>query len=282
MVTAVAVGAMVASACGSAASSGSPDGRPGAGGSTVTTVSRHTSTQGLSITGIAAGTDPATLVATAAAVPVGDGPCSLPVQPSLEYEADRIYLTLIMEPEETITYEVRDEGFVQLGGESSIDGCGRADRSIEVAIDGPLANREVVTQDPPNRWLPGPGGTYSPCVLPACDPATGLAPAPAACGDATLPDAVRRGDVPRRAGIDVRACELPWAVVDIDVGAGACPATGEPGNPCAGMNIDRSYWKATAGGWEVLAYSSGAGCGDVLATLPELPARMCAGLPPVP
>ena len=93
---------------------------------------------------------------------------------------------------------------------------------------------------------------------------------------------MRRGDVPRRAYVDVRACELPWAVVDIDTGAGACPATGEPFNPCAGKQIDRSYWKVVEGRWDVLAHSSGAGCGAVLDVLPDLPAHLCADLPPVP
>ncbi len=37
-----------------------------------------------------------------------------------------------------------------------------------------------------------------------------------------LIDDVKKGDVPKRSGINVRACEVPWAVVDIDIGASAC------------------------------------------------------------
>lgn len=274
---AVLIVAAVVASCGSTSTTDSQ-----AGGATVTTIVESTSVRGLEILGLEPGADPAMLVVTAAAVPTGTGPCEVEVVPSLEYEADRIYLTLhFSELQITVEEVLSDGGHRAIEASSATDGCELLTRPIEVALDGPLAGRSVVTQNPMAYWRVDVDGTYRRCVLPACDPETGESPASAACGDSTLPDAVRRGDVPRRASIDVRACEMPWAVVDIDIGAGACPATGEPGNPCAGLNIDRSYWKASDGAWEVLAYSSGPGCGDVLDVLPELPERLCAELPPV-
>jgi hypothetical protein len=270
--------AAVATSCGSTSGvGGAPNGGPD------TTISTGPSTAGLEISGVAPGADPTVLVATAEAVPVGPGSCAVEVTPLVEYEADRIYLSLTVTVEMTQVLEIVDGGgFRTIEESTSTDGCDLATTPVQVTLDGPLDRRAVITQNPTANWQAGADGSYQRCELPACDPETGQVPPAAGCGDSTLPDAVRRGDVPRRAGIDVRACELPWAVVDIDIGAGACPATGEPGNPCAGTNIDRSYWKVVDGTWDVLAYSSGAGCGDVLDALPELPRQLCADLPPVP
>jgi len=255
---------------------------PGAGSGSDTTISQVASTAALEISAVGRGTESAALVATAEAVPNGTGPCAVEVTPFVEYEADRIYLSLLYTVEATQVSEiVEGGGFRTIEQSTSIDGCDLETTPIEVILDGPLDHRTVITQDPATIWQAGPDGAYRRCELPACDPDTGQVPATAACGDSTLPDAVRAGDVPRRAGIDVRACELPWAVVDIDTGAGACPATGEPVNPCAGEIIHRSYWSAVDGTWVVLAYSSGAGCGDVLDVLADFPPRLCADLPAV-
>ena len=253
----------------------------GGSGGPSTSISEHVASPALEISGISPSDNPAALVA-AVTMPVGEGACAIDVETRVEYEADRIYLGLTYTEDQTHVYEVKEEGLVFIDGSSPVDDCERAARQVEVSLDGPLAGRAVITQLPVAHWLSSVDGRYSRCELPVCDPHTGSPPPEPACGDATLPDAVRGGDVPRRAGIDVRACELPWAVVDIDVGAGACPATGEPGNACAGKNIDRSYWRAADGRWDLLAYSSGPGCGQVLEHVPEFPAAMCADLPPVP
>jgi hypothetical protein len=253
-----------------------PDGGPD------TTIAAFASSPALEISGVAPATDPMVLVATTEAVPTGTGPCAVEVKPSVEYEADRIYLSLTFTEEVTQVSELLEGGgFRTIEESSSTEGCDLVATPVQVTLDGPLDRRAVITQNPMAYWLAGPDGRYQRCELPACDPQTGQVSAVAGCEDSTLPDAVRRGDVPKRAGIDVRACQLPWAVVDIDTGAGACPATGEPGNPCAGKTIHRSYWKSVDGTWEVVAYSSGPGCGDVLGAIADFPPQLCADLPPV-
>lgn len=107
---------------------------------------------------------------------------------------------------------------------------------------------------------------------------TGQAPDLIGCGR-ELVDAVRQMDVPPRSHIDVRGCVEGWAVVDVDIGASACPAGEEP-NRCAGQRIDRIYARRTDGRWTTITYDNAAGCGTVRDTGPEFPAELCESLPP--
>jgi hypothetical protein len=266
--------------CGSPADQ--PSGTSASPPAPVTTIVGYVAVVGVEVVAVAPAPDPAALAVTLGGVPTGDGPCAVAFESSVEYEADRIHLTVRYEAEVTEVQEVLEQGYRTLEVGSPEDVCTRGTVEIAVPLDGPLAARPVVTQGPSGTWSSGVDGTYRRCELPDCDPDTGQPPPSAGCGDASLIDAVRRGDVPRRAGIDVRACELPWAVVDVDVGAGACPASGDDVNPCAGKRVDRSYWKAVDGRWQSVAYSDGPGCGDVLLHLPELPEALCAHLPPPP
>lgn len=160
-------------------------------------------------------------------------------------------------------------------------GCDLAPRTITVALSAPLRGRAVAVRIPYSLWLPQPDGGFLRCALPACDPQTGEAPDPDGC-DRTLTDAVRAQDLPRRTGVDVKACRGGFAVVDVDLGASACPATGdgEP-NPCAGERVDRMFLGRAQAGWALIAYGrrGAAGCGQ--ANLPgSFPSDLCEGLPP--
>lgn len=160
--------------------------------------------------------------------------------------------------------------------------CDTAPRDLVIELAAPLAGRHVITQTPVARWRPTTAGDYERCELPVCDSNTGASPPSATCDDATLADAVRSGDVPRHVGLANKQCELPWAVIDVDVGAGACPASGDGTNPCSGQDIRRTYWKAAGYTWEQVGASTGTGCGDIASIVPAFPIHLCADLPAFP
>ncbi|HEX6420922.1 MAG TPA: hypothetical protein VFZ77_20635 [Acidimicrobiales bacterium] len=223
------------------------------------------------VAAIRAGGDGRSLVARVDGLPV-DGStnvCEVELSDAVEFEADRIYLQ--------VTYLTHDPDH-----DPAFPGCRTGPREVTVDLGSPLAGRHVLTQFPSGRWIPGPGGDYSQCVLPACDPSTGVAPLPVTCDDSTLADAARSSDVPRHSGLANKRCELPWAVIDIDVGAGACPATGDGTNRCAGQNVRRTYWRAAGHTWQQVGSSIGSGCGDVADIAPDFPLHLCADLPPLP
>ena len=164
--------------------------------------------------------------------------------------------------------------------DGTFSGCDVSPRTMTVDLAEPLNGRTVRVDDPFALWLPTPDGTFMRCELPACDPQSGQPPDPEGC-DRTLVDAVRASDVPRRAGIDRRACAGGFAVVDIDLGAGACPATGdaEP-NPCAGQRIDRTFWARQDGQWTLVTFGDRGGQGCAGAELPpSFPTSLCRDLP---
>ena len=223
------------------------------------------------IASVAAGADGRSIVARVDALPEdgATGPCEIEVSHSVELEDDRIYLGVTY-----LTHDPEQAGV--------FTGCPTAPREVTVDLGAPLDGRHVITQDPTGRWVPGAEGAYALCELPACDAATGATPLPATCDDSTLADAARSGDVPRHAGLGPSRCELPWAVIDIDVGAGACPATGEGPDPCAGENVRRTYWRTAGYTWRQVGSSAGSGCGEIATIVPEFPLHLCADLPPLP
>jgi len=223
------------------------------------------------VSAIRVGADGRSLVVTAAKLPVAGstGDCQVTVGHTVEQEADRLYVVL------TVTSRVE-------GPDPDYPDCRTAPRPVTVDVGGPVDGRAVMTQAPRARWNAGPDGRYRICSLPACDPDTGSVPAPVTCDDGSLAEAVRAGDVPAHAGLGQSACELPWAVIDVDVGAGACPATGDGTNPCAGRTVHRTYWKADGPTWTALGQSTGSGCGDAAELLPGFPQRLCQGLGALP
>jgi hypothetical protein len=158
-------------------------------------------------------------------------------------------------------------------------GCTLARQSFVVGTGAPIGSRAVVIHDPEySIWNVRPDGAYTRCELPGCDPQTGSAPDP--CGHELI-DAVRAGDVPAHSDINVRGCDGNHAVVDVDLGSGACPRGDEGPNPCAGTRIDRTFWSRTNEHWSLITYGtrSSPGCADAL--LPAgFPTALCAGLPP--
>ena len=152
------------------------------------------------------------------------------------------------------------------------------------AIQAPPMDRYLRTAGPNDdrHWYPREDVSLTRCDLPGCDPGTGQPPAPPGC-NAALVDAVRAGDVPRHSGIDVRACDGEWAVLDIDIGESACPVTGDASpNLCVGRRLDCVYYRLVDGVWSFLAYDEGPGCGEIPERVPDFPAALCEGLPELP
>jgi hypothetical protein len=170
-------------------------------------------TFGAEVAGVRPGPDAQSLVASVDGLPAdgSEGACAVELGRSLDFEEDRIHLT--------VTYVTHYPD-----GDPAFGGCETTTRDIMVDLGGPLAGRHVMPQLPSSRWVPGADGQpYGRCELPACDPATGVAPLPVTCDDATLGDAARSSDVPRHAGLANERCELPWAVIDIDDGMPPLP-----------------------------------------------------------
>lgn len=158
--------------------------------------------------------------------------------------------------------------------------CKRATPTIELALSAPLGDADVLVDGV--RWVRRAGSDdYERCELPACDPEQGGTPQLATCDDgAALVDDVRTlGDVPRHSDIGETRCEDGWAMVEVDVGSGACPATGDGPNPCAGERFDRLFLRAGTPHWEVIGRTREAGCGDIADVEPDFPPSLCDDRP---
>lgn len=159
--------------------------------------------------------------------------------------------------------------------------CPPVATTIEVALATPIGERDLMVDG--TRWAGVGDGTVAACTLPGCDPATGDPPAPATCADTgALVDDVRMlGDTGMHAGIVELRCEGGYAMVEADIGAGACgPTEGGP-NPCAGTRIDRLFLRAGSPHWEVMTRTREAGCGGVFELAPDYPPALCQDLPAV-
>jgi hypothetical protein len=222
------------------------------------------------ISSVSPGADGQSPIARVDVLPVegSTGACAVDVQHTVEREGDLVYVN--------VTFSTNDPA-----PDPRFPLCDTAPRDVVIELGSPLAGRHVITQVPIARWRPTSTGDYERCELPACDPNTGATPQAATCDDTTLADAVRNSDVPRHAGLANKRCELPWAVIDVDIGAGACPATGDGTNTCSGQNIRRTYWKTAGYTWEQVGASTGTGCGDIASAVPEFPIHLCADLPAV-
>jgi hypothetical protein len=105
---------------------------------------------------------------------------------------------------------------------------------------------------------------------------------PASCDNGTLRAAVSNADVPGHFGMGETRCDEPYAMVDADVGAGACPVDDTGPNRCAGQDVRRKYWKIHWEAWTAVASDPGPGCGRVTDQVPDFPTQLCADLPAVP
>jgi hypothetical protein len=155
------------------------------------------------------------------------------------------------------------------------EGCELAPRTVVIELEHPVGRpvhdpfgSQFWLQD--GRWV-GCDHIVMTCIVD-----------PASCDNSTLRDTIANADVPRHFGMGNSRCEEPFAVVDVDVGAGACPVTGDPtDNPCAGENIRRLYFRidADAAAWTVAGSDPGPGCGTITATIPDFPTHLCHDLP---
>ena len=223
------------------------------------------------VSSVSPGADGQSLIARVDVLPVegSTGECAVDVEHTVEPEGNVVYVNVSF----TLDAPAPDPLFPL---------CETAPRDVVIELGSPLAGRHVITQTPIARWRPTTAGNYERCELPGCDPGTGTTPQPATCGDTTLADAVRNSDVPRHAGLGNKRCELPWAVIDVDIGAGACPASGDGTNTCSGQNVRRTYWKAVGYTWEPVGASTGTGCGDIASVVPGFPIHLCTDLPSLP
>lgn len=245
-------------------------GRQPAAGDDVASSAAVSATWAAAISSVSAHRDGHSVIARVDVLPV-EGPtgaCHVEIDQSVDVERDVVFVG--------VTFRSGVEG-----PDPAFPECETAPREVIIDVGSPLDRRHIITQTPQARWRPTTDDGYERCDLPSCDPATGTAPKPAACDDSTLADAARNSDVPRHSGLGNKRCRLPWAVIDVDVGAGSCPASGDGKNPCAGHIIRRTYWRAAGYTWEQVGASTGAGCGDVVPIVPEFPIDLCADLPPI-
>jgi hypothetical protein len=152
------------------------------------------------------------------------------------------------------------------------DGCTLAPRVLQVDLGA--ANPGGLTDGAGNTFVLYEG-RYVQC------PAGGQTcnPAPASCGDPTLRDAIANNDVPAHFYMYNKRCAEPFAVVDVDLAAGACPRDDRGPSPCAGQRIDRMFFRIQDGMWILVARGRSAGCADVSAVDPSFPSSMCEDLP---
>jgi hypothetical protein len=202
-----------------------------------------------------------------------DGPCRYEIDPTIVEEKGDPFVRLRL----TITMgHPYDRTFPS---------CDTAPVWVTADLANPLGDRDILGEDDlgnMQRWQ-NIDGTLTACVLPDCDPDTGAAPLEPTCDNGTLREAVQADDVPTHADITVLGCDGSWAVVDVDIGAGSCPAQDGP-NPCAGERVDRLFWHAEGGAWVRVFWSRDPGCGKVRESVPAFPVALCEGLPapPVP
>ncbi len=249
-----AIALALAAACGSGADGGTDAGGTGAGGDP------QQQPQGSDFTGISdvVGAEGSTLDVMTDPLPADA------TAPGCRVEATpRVQET----PSEVIVY-------LDLAGDhpTQFEGCDPAPQAMTLTLAAPIAER-YVSDAFGGRWWQADGGWVG------CDAVVMTCiTEPASCDNGTLRATVANDDVPRHFGMDER-CEEPFAVTDVDIGAGSCPVTGEPENPCAGERIRRIYWRIVDDAWASQGIDQGPGCGDILATVPDFPPHLCADLP---
>jgi hypothetical protein len=230
------------------------------------------------ITGVESATERSITVRTDP-VPVAkaDGTCDAELTPKVldpEGQAGQVGLSFDVEADRPMQNpdKLQDEN----GFPIKWDGCELASRTVTVQLEAPLAGRGVTDPFGSEFWIKD--GRWVGCDQVAMTCVVD----PASCDGSTLHDSIANADVPRRFGMANERCEAPYAVVDVDIGAGACPATGEPtDNPCADQNVTRMYWHIENDTWVQVGRTDGPGCGDILSQAPDFPTKLCADLPAV-
>lgn len=154
-------------------------------------------------------------------------------------------------------------------------GCDVSPRAVQLRLGAPVGARRVTDAFGSIFWMRD--GEWSGCdhVVMTCESE------PAACDNGSLRAAISNADVPRRFGMSNTRCESRFAVVDVDYGAGACPAGDSAPNRCVGQRVRRQFWRVENERWVLIAAGTRAGCEDVMAAEPQFPSSLCEDLPPV-
>jgi hypothetical protein len=186
----------------------------------------------------------------------GEGECRAPLVSEVSEGAEEIYVYLSLDT----------------AARPPFDGCELTSRTVTVTL--PAMPAEV-------RVFDSLGGTFT-YIDGEIDNCPGgpmiCNNDPAACDNATLHDAIANADVPAHFDMPFERCEPPFAVVDVDYGAGSCPPDDGAPNPCAGRRIHRMYWRIVDERWVQIGLDDTAGCGTILTSAPDFPPHLCEDL----
>jgi hypothetical protein len=156
--------------------------------------------------------------------------------------------------------------------------CADSMATASVTTVTPLGDRHLAVDQ--RTWAPTEGAGYR-----LCDATLGCDPQPAGCDDDSYRLALDAGDFPRNGRTwTARACSPPWLVLDVDLTASGCAATGDApeSNPCLSGPARITRWVFVHRGplWDTAAVlPPEGGCGD---DPPQgLPRALCSDLPPV-
>jgi hypothetical protein len=149
--------------------------------------------------------------------------------------------------------------------------CPASTPELRVTLSSRLAGRDVVIDQQP--WVPTGAGTYR-----LCDVERGCQPAPAGCDENSSLHAIAAGDFPRSARGRVVACQLPWLVMDVDIGTPSCGTPGTASCPGQAPRVTRWLFTVRDATWTTAAtLPLTGGCGTNLPA--AVPRTLCRDLP---
>jgi hypothetical protein len=142
---------------------------------------------------------------------------------------------------------------------------------VTLTAPEPIGDRILVLNQ--EAWAPS-GAAYR-----RCDPQLGCTPPADPCDRVWVQAAVMGMDVSRHSVGSVEGCDGTWLVMTVPSDPVPCGAEPRPG--CTAIvNVRRYFLRFVVGkGWQTIAASTAAGCGDVSSVEPAFPTRLCASLP---
>jgi hypothetical protein len=149
--------------------------------------------------------------------------------------------------------------------------CPASNPALRVTLSSRLAGRDLVIDQQP--WVPAGAGTYR-----LCDVERDCQPAPAGCDENSSLHAIAAGDFPRSARGRVVTCQLPWLVMDVDIGIPSCGTTRTDSCPGQTPRVTRWLFTVRDATWTTVAtLPLTGGCGaDLRAAVPR---ALCRDLP---
>lgn len=185
------------------------------------------------------------------------------------------------DPAATVTEQQSKAVYVTTTYRVSSPACPSATLTTTLDLAEGLAGRMLVVDQ--QAWVLEPAvATSGP--LRRCDDTLGCDPQPAACDDESYRLAIDAGDFPRNVRTwTAQACQVPWLILDVDITASGCAATGDDpaSNPCLTGPRRITRWVFTQRGplWDTVAtLPLDGGCGQQ--PPPSLPRALCQTLPP--